>query len=314
MADDGDNMIERLAGTRVLVTGASGFIGGRLCMRLAEAGAEVTGLSRHPQPGGAIRWLACDVSDEAEVRKAVAEARPEIVYHLASHVAGARGAEWVAPTFHANLASTVYLMSAALEAGVSRFVQTGSQEEPDGAGGDTVPTSPYAAAKWAASAYARMFHALYDFPVVHLRVFMVYGPGQKDLKKLVPYTILEALAGRAPKIGSGTRRVDWVYVDDVVRAMLLAATAPGAAGKSVEIGTGVLTTVREVVEMAAAAANPAVVPEFGAAADRKMEVERAADPSPAKALLGWTPEVAVPEGLMRTAAWYRQALEEGRLS
>ncbi len=296
-------MIEGLSGKRVLISGASGFIGGTLCTRLVDIGAHVTGLSRTPPSDDHIHWITCDVTDEKSVRNAVNQAKPDVIYHLASEVTGARSMEWIAPCFHSNLASTVYMMTAAADAGVGRFVQMGSQEEPDSAKGDVIPTSPYAAAKWAASAYARMFHELYGFGVVNLRVFMVYGPGQKDLKKLVPYSILECLAGRPPKIGIGTRKVDWVYVDDVVRGLLLAGIVPGVEGKTFEIGTSKLTSLREVVEMVVRTANPALTAEFSTEG-RAMEIEYSADYSLSESVLGWSPSVEVAEGIQRTVDWY----------
>ncbi len=296
-------MVEKLEGKRVLVSGASGFIGASLCSKLIENGAVVVGLSRKLQTSDRMEWLKCDVTDEASVRAAVFQAKPELIYHLASEVTGARDRDCVVPLFHANLSSTVYLMTAAADAGVERFIQTGSQEEPDGGNGEMTPTSPYAAAKWASSAYARMFHSLYDFGVVNLRVFMVYGPAQKDLRKLIPYCILQSLAGSPPKIGVGTRKVDWVYVADVVHAMLLAGTVPNIEGQTFEIGTGLLTSIREVVEKLVRFANPAVTAEFSTES-RKMEIEYAADLRLAKSVLNWTPSVHLDEGLKRTAEWY----------
>ncbi len=296
-------MLEGLSGKRVLVSGASGFIGRVLCSKLLEIGAQVTGLSRQDQKSASIDWKKCDVTDEYAVRDAIFQSKPEVVYHLASEVTGSRDKHCVSRLFHANLASTIYMMTAASDAGVLRFVQAGSQEEPDNALGDIVPSSPYAAAKWASSAYARMFHNLYGLGIVHLRVFMVYGPGQTDLNKLIPYCILESLAGRAPKIGTGARMVDWVYVDDVVRGMLLAGIVPNIEGKSFELGTGKLTSVRETVELAVELANPEVTPEFSIDS-RKMESEYFAQWELSNQLLNWKPRVALQEGLRNTVQWY----------
>jgi UDP-glucose 4-epimerase len=307
--DKKSTMVEDFAERRILVTGASGFIGGHLCAKLSEAGALVTGVSRQARSEGALEWVTCDLSEEASVREVVQRVQPEIIYHLASQVTGARGREWVLPTFHANLASTVFLMSAALEVGVDRLVLAGSQEEPNGSNQETAPSSPYAAAKWAASAYAQMFHSLYALPVVTLRIFMVYGPGQKELKMLVPYTILESLGGRPVEIGSGVRRIDWVYVDDVIQAMLLAGITSEIEGASIEIGTGVFTSVREIVERIVDEIDPSLGIQFNPALDRKMEIERMADTSPALQLLGWKPEVSIACGLQRTIAYFRQTLK-----
>lgn len=113
--------------------------------------------------------------------------QPATVYHLASHVMGAPDLQHVLPTFRANLQSSVNLLTAAAETGCGRLVMTGSLAEPEPSRGEMFPVAPYAAAKWASSGYARMFHALYGVPVVLARVFMVYGPAQKDLSKLIPY-------------------------------------------------------------------------------------------------------------------------------
>ena len=86
----------------------------------------------------------------------------------------------------ANLLAAVNVMLACAEVGCSRVVLAGSMEEPDVDDPDPVAQSPYAVAKWGALAYARHLHALHELPVVHLRVFMVYGPGQLDLRKLGP--------------------------------------------------------------------------------------------------------------------------------
>jgi UDP-glucose 4-epimerase len=240
--------------------------------------------------------------------------RPAYIFHLASHVAGARDLSMVPITFEANLASTVNLMTAAADTGVKRFITTGSMEEPEPDGGDIVPCSPYAAAKWASTAYARMFHALYDFPVVNLRVFMVYGPAQQDLRKLIPYVILETLRGQAPKLSSGERRVDWIYVDDVVDAFLAAATAEGVEGQTVEIGTGNQESVRGIVERLVHTINPDIRPEFGAIGDRPMEVVNVADVERSFAQIGWRAQTTLDDGLKKTADWYAAQLKAGAIT
>ena len=221
-----------ISGTKVLITGASGFIGSHLCRRLLELGAEVHGISRNRQaPGnGPILWRQVDVSDSGAVRSLVRDVRPDIVFHLASHVMGSPALEHVLPTFHANLKSTVNLLTAVAETGCRRMVFTGSLAEPDVENGEKFPTAPYAAAKWASSGYARMFHALYGVPIVLARVFMVYGPDQKDISKLVPYVTLSLLRGETPKVTSGARLVDWIYVRDVVEGFIALVTTPGIEG------------------------------------------------------------------------------------
>jgi UDP-glucose 4-epimerase len=302
-----------LAGRRALVTGASGFIGSALCRHLTQAGMEVHGVSRTERAAtdSCARWHANRLDDIEAVRALFKAARPDFVFHLASHVAGSRALELVLPTYSANLTSTVNLLTAATELGCERVLLTGSLEEPEPGPEHAVPSSPYAAAKFAASAYGRMFHALYDSPVVILRVFMVYGPGQQDLKKLVPYVVLSMLKGEVPQLSSGTREVDWIYVDDVVEGFVAAAAAPGVKGGTLELGTGRSVTVRGVVEELVNIIRPAVPPVFGAVPERPMEQIRVANVEDTYRQLGWRARTTLSDGLSRTVEWYRAQLITG---
>lgn len=295
-------------GRTVLITGASGFIGAALSRRLRSLGAVVHGVSRQPRNNGdgCDYWWRSNLADIDDARRLMTAVRPAVVFHLASHVTGIRDVALVPVTLRDNLVSAVHLLVAATETGCARILLAGSLEEPDSVPSGPVPASPYAAAKFAASSYARMFRALYGTPVVLLRFFMVYGPGQADEKKLVPYVIRALLDDRAPELSSGRRRVDWVYVDDVVEGCLAAARAPDVEGETLDIGSGVLVTVREVVERLVAETRAKVLPRFGALPDRPLEQERLADVPRTRARIGWEPRVGLTEGLARTVAWYRE--------
>jgi nucleoside-diphosphate-sugar epimerase len=156
-----------------------------------------------------------------------------------------------------------------------------------------------------------MFHALYELPVVTLRLFMVYGPAQRDVSKLVPYVTLASLRGEAPKLSSGLREVDWIFVDDVVDAFLAAGCASGLGGQVIDVGSGQLVTIRTLVEQLVRAVDPAIAPVFGALPDRPMEQVRRADAARSRSLLGWSARTPLAEGLAQTVAWYRRALESG---
>jgi nucleoside-diphosphate-sugar epimerase len=171
--------------------------------------------------------------------------------------------------------------------------------------------SPYAAAKFAASAYGRMFHALYHTPVTILRLFMVYGPGQQDLRKLVPYVTLALLKGQTPELSSGVRKVDWIYVDDVVAGYLAAATATGVEGSTIDLGSGRLDTVRTVVEELVGLINPRVQPLFGSIPERALEQTRTADVERSFRRIGWRTQVNLHDGLARTVDWYRDRMALG---
>lgn len=302
-----------LAGRKVAITGASGFIGSCLVDLLRPVGAEVHGISRRPQEpaAGVDRWWQADTRDLAAVRRLLAELRPDVVFDLASYVGGGREIALVPETLHANLVGTVNVLVAATEAGVGRLVVAGSTEEPDASDAAPVPAFPYAAAKWAASGYARMCHALYGTPVAIARLAMIYGPRQRDLRKLVPYVAVSLLRREAPRLSSGVRQADWTLGDDCVEGLALAAVVPAAVGRTVELGTGRLTSVRDVASELAAIVGNGIEPAFGALADRAQEQSHRADADATERILGWRARTTLREGLRRSVEWYRRELERG---
>jgi UDP-glucose 4-epimerase len=299
--------------SRALVTGASGFIGARLCRRLVDDGAEVHAISRRPQEGAALRWWQCDLGDADAVAGCLERIRPDVVYHLAGYVSGSRELDAVLPSLRDNLVSAVNVLVAAARIGCS-VVLAGSQEEPEPAPEDPVPASPYAAAKLAVGSFARMLHALHGLQVVNLRIFMVYGPGQHDRTKLVPYVITSLLRGERPRLSSGTRPVDWVYVDDVVDAFIVASSRNDLAGTTFDVGTGELVTIRAIVERIVETVGAGVEPDFGALPERPLEIVRAADIARTRDILGWRPRTPLAEGLRSTVDDYRAELEREGLS
>jgi UDP-glucose 4-epimerase len=305
----------RLSGEKVLITGASGFIGSHLCRRLRKVGAEVHAISRTKRAKNAdgLRWWQGDLAELKTVQELLATIKPGLIFHLASFVAGARDVSLVIPMLRNNFLTTLNLLTAATDLGCRRLILAGSQEEPEIGDPEAVPCSPYAAAKWASSAYARMFHALYQLPVIMMRIFMVYGPAQQDLRKLIPYVILSLLRGEAPKLSSGQRQVDWIYVEDVVEGFLTTAQALGVEGKTIDIGSGTLVSIRTLVEQLVRLINPQVEPIFGAIAERPLEQVRVADLMKSHALIGWKPTTPLEEGLRRTADWYTGQLRAGAL-
>jgi UDP-glucose 4-epimerase len=302
-------------GRNVLVTGAAGFIGRQVVNRLIAEGATVHAVTRGTpdRDDGQLRWWRVDLSDQAATDALFVATQPEVVLHLAGWPVGSRTLAEIPTTFRSNLVSSVNVLSGAAAHGKPRVVLTGSLEEPPASQPDQVASSPYAVSKWAARGYGRLFRDLFELPVVNLRVFMVYGPGQRDVRKLVPYTILSLLRGTAPHLSSGQREVDWIFSEDVVDAYLAAAFAPGVSGAEVDIGSGQLVSIRQVVEMVAKLLGNEVEPQFGAIADRRSEQVRVADVAATERTLGWRARVRMDEGLKRTIAWYAAELAAGRV-
>lgn len=291
---------DSFAGRKVLVTGGTGFIGQHLCEALVALGAEVYGLSRTAQAQNLVRackaW-AVDLTDIEAVRAAVSKIQPQFIYHLAGMVTARQDLNLVLPMLQNNLVGTVYLLLAVAEIGCKRMVLVGSSEEPKAGTLDDIPTSPYAAAKAAASMYARMFHKVYRLPVVVVRPFMAYGPRQEPTK-LVPYTILALLHGENPRLSSGKRVCDFIYVLDVVRGLLKASMQPGLEGGTLDLGTGEGSSVRKVVELLVKLTGSTARPIFGALPDRLDERPQIADIDATRRLLDWEPLWSLRDGLV----------------
>ena len=308
----------------MLVTGASGFIGSALCRRLVAGPGEVHGTTRPPSSAGrragagvpeGVRVVEVDLSRRGDCQAVIEHVRPDVVYHLASLVTGARDLGIVPDTFDANLASSVYLMEAAEAAGVPRLVLSGSLEEPEA---DGVPCSPYAASKAATSVYARLFASAGRLDVRSARLAMIYGPHTPDRTKLVPHTIDALLDERVPAVTSGTRLADWTYIDDAVDALLALGTRERIdvpePGFGVSIGTGRARSVRDVVETLVALAGSRAAPRFGARPDRTREPCAIADVGAAERAIGWRARVNLRAGLAATwrAEWLaREAASVG---
>jgi nucleoside-diphosphate-sugar epimerase len=300
----------QFTGQKVLVTGASGFIGSRLSLCLYNSGYEVHAISRIQRANDTshLRWWQGNLEDLATVRYLLVTIKPEVIFHLSGQVTAAPNLELVLPTFHSLLVSTINLLTAATEIGCHRIVLLDSLMEPGSSHANAASGSPYAAAKWASSVYGRMFHTLYRTPVVITRPFMTYGPGQ-DMRKLIPYVTLSLLRGEVPKLSSGRWQVDWIYVDDVVDGLLRAAQASNVEGCTIDLGSGMLVPIQTIVQQLIMLAGARVEPLFGALPDRPLEQVRVADTVYAWAKLGWRAVTSLEKGLEHTVEWYRKQLK-----
>lgn len=296
---------------KILVTGASGFLGSNLCLRFSHTAVKVHAVSRSQRSSelAGLRWWQGDMADIGAVRELFHEIRPDVIFHLAGLATTSADRELVLPTLHSLLVSTVNVLLVAAEIGCRRIVLAGSLHEPGPSESEITPFSPYAAAKWASSSYARLFHKLYNVPVVIVRTFMTYGPHQ-DERKVIPYVILSFLKGEAPKLSNGLQQFDWVYVDDVIDGFLAAAEAPEVEGHTIDLGSGTLVSIRTMVQTLVDLTGSKIDPHFGAVSDRPLEQARTADVSHAYAALNWKPKIHLREGLSRTISWYNQQVTD----
>jgi UDP-glucose 4-epimerase len=302
-------MPNSLNGQTVLITGAAGFYGQNLLSRLSGSGAHVVSVCRDLSKVSAIaqeqcKWVEADLADRAQTDELFRVTKPSIAFHLTSASLGGTEIANVRASIAGDLMPTLNILESAARSQVGRVVLPCSMEEPfpaiDADSELAIPETPYALSKLVCGLYGRFFRHAYDLPVVVVRCFLTYGPHQKPYK-LIPYVIRSLQRGEAPKLSSGTRLIDWVYVDDLVSALIAAATVPQIPDRVLEIGTGELRTIREVVTIIRDLMG-GPEPVFGAVAARGHE--RAARIGPALSLLNWTPKTSIESGLRRTIQFY----------
>lgn len=306
----------------MLVTGGTGFIGSHLVHALVERGLEVHVLHRPTSVFARLAGVAERVSlwpvelgDGPALARLCAELRPRTVFHLA----GDTGMRFLDPELSQLRASADRYVRGGLElvlalraVGTVRvLVRAGGIEEygrgpaPFSEAQREAPVSPYSAGQVALTHYLQMLQSSLDFDVLSVRPALIYGPAQSD-GFLVPALIRACLAGRDFAMTSGQQVRDLVFVDDLVDALLLAATTPGLAGQVLNLGSGRAHVVLDVARAIVRLCQSAIALEVGAAPARASEIERQLlDSTRASERLGWRAETTLEDGLAATIAWYR---------
>jgi UDP-glucose 4-epimerase len=245
-----------------LVTGAAGFLGSALANRLAREKHQVRGLDDLSKGDPAvlssdIHFTRGDVNDRPKLWTLLQEV--DCVYHLAARVSVPESVLYPREYNAVNVGGTVSLMEAMRDVGVRRVILASSGavygdqgEQPLKENAYPDPRSPYAVSKVSAEHYVRTIGKLWEMETVCLRIFNAYGPGQHlppSHPPVVPHFLRQALRGGTLVVhGNGEQTRDYVYVDDVVSAMVAAATAPDVNGMVINVGSGTETSIRELVK------------------------------------------------------------------
>jgi len=307
---------------RVLVTGGAGFIGSTVVDRFVDLGAEVAVLDNlstgrrdfvHP----AVRFFEIDLDDAAAVDRCLAEFRPEVVNHHAAQIDVRKSVQDPIDDARTNVLGTLGLLQACVRHGVRKLIyaSTGgalygeARFLPATEDHPINPESPYGVSKHTVEHYLYLWKLLHRLDYTTLRYPNVYGPRQNPHGEAGVNAIFTGLMleGKRPRIfGDGSQVRDYLYVDDVVEANVLALTR--GSGETLNLGTGVGTSVLDIVREINAALGTRLEPIHEAA--RPGEIQRIyLDASRAKQVLEWSPRVSFPDGLRLTVSWFREQLQ-----
>ncbi len=307
-----------LQGSRVLVTGAAGFVGANLVSELVRGGTEVHALVRPRTDLWRIRelipklkLLQVDLTDCQELQRTVKRVRPEVIFHLAASGGHPGQQSEREETLRSSILGTANLLEAVTPFNFQRLVHIGSsleygvKNEPLKESDRPEPSTFRGAAKAAATLLCQQFAGANRRPVVVLRLFSVYGYWEASTR-LVPAAILAALRDQEIALTPPGYRRDFIFVEDVIEACLLALQTEKVLGEIINVGSGEQWSNEEVVDMIQAASGHRVRVQVGAYPPRVSDTHHwVADIRKAKELLGWETRHTLRRGLEKTIAWFR---------
>lgn len=304
---------------RVLITGGTGFVGSNLCRRLLRDGHEVHLLVRPNHSDWRIADCWSDVQvhevgldDEARLAREVAGILPDWVFHLATYGAYPSQTD-LRLMVQTNIIGTINLVQACLAAGFEAFVNSGSSSEygfqsrGPSESARPEPNSHYALTKVSATLFCRFTARSRAVNIPTLRLYSVFGPFEEPTR-LLPNIIVRGLRGELPELVDPDVARDFVYVDDVAEAYILAATRRGGEyGAIYNVGTGVQTTVRDVVRAARKVLDIPAEPRWGSMPGRVWDTTAwVADIRRIGRALGWKPKAQFESAFRGTVDWFRE--------
>ena len=323
---------------KILLTGAGGFIPSQVCAQLLQAGHAVHALVHYNSRGS---WghlpevlaagnilqasfpevILGDVTDAFQMQRLVQGM--DAVIHMAAHIGIPYSYQAPASFVTTNTVGTLNILESCRLAHVKRVIITSTSEvygsaqyTPIDEAHPLQAQSPYAASKIAADKLAEAYFKSFDLPVVTLRPFNTYGPGQ-SARAVIPTVLSQALSGATEiTLGALSPRRDLTYVADTARAFVLALSAPGIEGQAIHFGQGWAISIAELAQRCLdVVGSPAHI--FSAAErlrPEKSEVQLLlCNPALARQALGWQPQVSLEEGLQRTADYIRAHLADYRI-
>ena len=309
----------KIENRKILLTGGTGFLGHHVVSALLKKKAEVTLLIQPREKTWRLdgmqskfNMIKASLTDREGTKKAVQAVQPEVIIHFAGWMERRRDLSILDDMYVHHVSSTMNLILAADPEVTKLILNTGTSEEY----GEQVdpfietlpidPVSPYSASKGAATVMATYLSKAIGLPVVTMRPFITYGPGQV-YDTLIPFLIKGVLQKKTVELTEGLQYRDFIFVDDLVSCYLAVIEKAESikCPQVFNVGTGQKTRVRDVIETIANLTNGQDYLKIGARPMRPGEPESmVADVQKAREFLGWAPKVSLSEGLGKTIAWW----------
>lgn len=307
---------------KVVITGGTGFLMSHVSEKLAEQGKEIVLFDNNEQHAlpeyikeflnkrKNVTYIQGDTRDKAAVDAAIKDA--EIVYHFAALMGTAsRFKEWQIPTVEVNIIGTINVLEASLNAGVKYYIHPPRPAL-------AVWLTPYIISKTAQTLFTQMYHVVYGLPTIGHNIANAYGPRERPIlnpnpsrphegRKFIASSIIAALKNEPVIVfGDGEQSSDFVYIDDVVEALL--TLKESAIGQVVDIGTGISTPVKDVAALIIKLTNSKSKIEYLPMRTGEAKLHTKSDLANAKKYLSWEPKTSLDEGLRKTIPYYAKLL------
>lgn len=309
---------------KILITGASGFVGAHLCLHFLKKGHEVIAVQGSSEPWridylrsekspGKLRTLRVDLTSPSDVQKSLQEIQPNVILNLAAYGAYPSQTD-IERTYAVNFEAVRTLLEAAKGLPyLDAFIQAGSSSEyganctTPGEDAPTLPDSHYAVSKVAATQLVRFYALKHSLPAWTFRLYSVYG-ALEDSSRLIPKALLASMEGKLPPLANPKISRDFIHVDDVCQAFedLIERRAQVGKGEIFNIGSGTRTRLEDLVALLGSHLGVQQAPSWGSMGDRAWDhPDWYSDPSKALKAFGWKAKIDLASGLTLTRDWLK---------
>ena len=304
-----------LKDTPVLVTGATGFIGRHLVDALIKEKADISVISRKKVLlNRKINIYVGDLTDPKFISKVVKEVKPKKIFHLAAIVNPSRDISILDEIFKVNFFGTVNLLNSLKNVDYDSFILNstaevyGNSKMPFKEDMLLSPLSPYSLSKASAEIFCNILYKNNGYPITILRLFLVYGPGQKS-NRFLPQLLTALLKNKKFSMTKGQQKRDYIFIDDVIEALIKSSLIKQASGETINICSGKQFSIKSIATKIATMLNAKTLIKYNLPYRKNEQWNYCGDGTKAKKILNWNPRTDIDAGLEKTIRWYKHNIK-----